>query len=335
MRKYSNADIQIFIPTYNRAPFLKESLNSVLAQSVSGFEIVVLDNSTNDETQKFINNHFCNNIKYAHTDHKVKGANFLKAQELMSRDYAIILHDDDIMHPRYIETVLNILNSIENLKIILPNPTNFSDMSFIKFKDKLENMGYLFTNKADFAGSFWTNLPGMWTGSVCRSLEYKKIDIVSLNEKYGKIGDVIMLINMIGDGKALILKDRQAVFYRHHSGQDLRNDTSRISLEQLMNYIKFYHKFYMKSGKKYLQKIYYLRSVCHIKGSYENILRNEDKRQFHTWRLFSDFLLKEGLVDKKSIFYSKRRENFLYRILTFPMKLFYKNDFFSKRLIKF
>lgn len=44
-------DVSVVIPTYNRPQLVKETVQSVLAQSVPAREIIVVDNGTNDETR--------------------------------------------------------------------------------------------------------------------------------------------------------------------------------------------------------------------------------------------------------------------------------------------
>ena len=46
--------VTILIPTYNRPQYLKFALESVLNQTYQNLEIVISDNSPNDETESML-----------------------------------------------------------------------------------------------------------------------------------------------------------------------------------------------------------------------------------------------------------------------------------------
>ena len=47
----------VVIPTYNQANFLNDCLNSVFNQTFKNFEVIVIDNHSNDDTSKVIRKH--------------------------------------------------------------------------------------------------------------------------------------------------------------------------------------------------------------------------------------------------------------------------------------
>jgi glycosyltransferase domain-containing protein len=53
--------ITILVPTYNRSPFLRRAIRSVLRQSFSDWELVVLDDGSTDDTERIIKEFMANN----------------------------------------------------------------------------------------------------------------------------------------------------------------------------------------------------------------------------------------------------------------------------------
>ena len=55
--------VSILIPTYNRPHYFKIALESALAQTYSNIEIIVGDDSTNNETEKLFEPVFKKNVQ--------------------------------------------------------------------------------------------------------------------------------------------------------------------------------------------------------------------------------------------------------------------------------
>ncbi len=55
--------VSILIPTYNRPHYFKIALESALAQTYSNIEIIIGDDSTNDETATLIREQYLPNYK--------------------------------------------------------------------------------------------------------------------------------------------------------------------------------------------------------------------------------------------------------------------------------
>jgi glycosyltransferase involved in cell wall biosynthesis len=96
----SNVKLSICIPTYNRAVFLKEALNSIISQATYQIEIVVSDNASTDNTKDIIEesrNSFAH-IQYFRWDENM-GAdrNYLKVIELAKGEYCWWLGSDDAL----------------------------------------------------------------------------------------------------------------------------------------------------------------------------------------------------------------------------------------------
>ncbi len=104
--------VTIAIPTYNRSELLKTSLQSVLAQDYSDFQVVVLDNASTDDTEAVVRSFADSRITYIRNETNIGiFRNWQRTVEVNSSPYLSILSDDDILLPNFIrESVLALDN---------------------------------------------------------------------------------------------------------------------------------------------------------------------------------------------------------------------------------
>ncbi|PHD74981.1 hypothetical protein COF64_13915 [Bacillus sp. AFS043905] len=114
--------VSVLIPTFNRAHYFRLALDSVLQQTYVNIEIVITDNSTNNETYNLIQPYLqlYPSIKYYRNPQNIGPVlNFIKAYELSSGDYVNILMDDDLFHPNKIERMMPYFTNDINKEITL------------------------------------------------------------------------------------------------------------------------------------------------------------------------------------------------------------------------
>ncbi len=106
-----NLMFSVIVPSYNRAAFLSKTLNSVLRQSYTNFELIVVDDGSTDNTEAIVNSIDDVRITYFKIKNSERGAarNFgiSKAQG----DYITFLDSDDIYYSNYLknarESIIN------------------------------------------------------------------------------------------------------------------------------------------------------------------------------------------------------------------------------------
>lgn len=113
--------ISIIIPTYNRRHLLNEAVNSVLNQTYNNFELIIVDNHSSDNTEKYcktlVNNN--NKIRY-HRNKKNLGMieNWNVGLSLAKGEYVNILMDDDILHHDFLVSTIKILKNNNNIGFV-------------------------------------------------------------------------------------------------------------------------------------------------------------------------------------------------------------------------
>ena len=102
----------VVIPTYNRARFLPTAIDSVLAQTYSGFKLLVADNASPDETPDVIASYDDPRLRSVRRDENLGiTANHNLALQEVDTEYCLILPDDDVLLPHALERAVAVLDA--------------------------------------------------------------------------------------------------------------------------------------------------------------------------------------------------------------------------------
>ncbi|MDD5064923.1 MAG: glycosyltransferase family 2 protein [Phycisphaerae bacterium] len=97
--------VSVLIPAYNRKVYLRETLESVLAQTYKNYEIVVIDDGSTDGTEEMLNESGYN-IRYYWVDHIGQYAARNKLIQLAQGEYITFVDSDDLLFPDTIERLI-------------------------------------------------------------------------------------------------------------------------------------------------------------------------------------------------------------------------------------
>jgi glycosyltransferase involved in cell wall biosynthesis len=90
--------VSVVIPTYNSATFLRAAIQSVLAQTYSDFEVIVVDDSSIDNTESVVHS-FGNRVCYVRQENKGAGATRNHGIKRSRGKYVAFLDADDLWLP--------------------------------------------------------------------------------------------------------------------------------------------------------------------------------------------------------------------------------------------
>lgn len=112
MLNKNNPVLTVAIPTYNRADFLKKTLETLRGQYNEAMEILVSDNKSTDDTPQLVSM-FQKSMPYLRYHRNASNlggdANFVKLYELARTRYIWFLGDDDPVEDRAVENILQSL----------------------------------------------------------------------------------------------------------------------------------------------------------------------------------------------------------------------------------
>ncbi len=108
--------ISIVIPTYNRASFLKEAIDSVLSQTYRNFELIVVDDNSTDDTPKLLSS-YGEKIKVIKKANKGPSAARNRGIKAAKGGWIAFLDSDDVWKPGKLEKQVQFIKDNPEIKI--------------------------------------------------------------------------------------------------------------------------------------------------------------------------------------------------------------------------
>jgi len=135
-----NKLISIVMPSYNSKNYIESTINSVRNQTYQEWELIIVDDCSNDGTQEFISNTILNDsrIKLIKLD-KNNGAPAAPRNIGVGKAkgfWIALLDSDDIWHPKKLELQIDLMNRYQ-VKFSSTSSINFHNESEIKFNSEL------------------------------------------------------------------------------------------------------------------------------------------------------------------------------------------------------
>ena len=239
--------LEIFIRTYNRCQLMRETLLSVLNQGAGNIKVTVFDNASTDDTgptvRALMEGH--ENLFYFRTDSNIVFEKRLDiVLPLVSAEYVIFFHDDDIMHPQYAECVLKALEAHPEAELVTSWMWPFRTEKEVTFED-YSNCSYrLYRRKLDFVSYVYSSWVLYWDKNMFfPGIVYRRENLVGLRSRFdemGKIADKPFVLDSIKQGNAIQLEG-YFLKWRMHGGQDSATAANGPFPDQIIAHNRYFY----------------------------------------------------------------------------------------------
>jgi len=117
--------VSVIMPTYNRAHMISKSIDSVLKQTFTDWELIVVSDGSTDNTPQVIRNY--RNPKIVFLKKEQGGPASARNYGLRHArgEYIAYCDDDDIIFPYYLETMVNCLDRHPEVGLVRGNSVSF------------------------------------------------------------------------------------------------------------------------------------------------------------------------------------------------------------------
>ena len=274
----SKPKVQIFLLCRDRIEFASETINSIINQDYTNYELIVSDNSEKNDVFEFISENYPN-IKVVRRNPPLFWIDhFNAALEESTSDLLVIFHDDDVMEKNYLSKLIEYLNKNPEVSAIAPNALVIKGTKYTKkvFASGLNKLIYhkkpdsIFHHYMNFNKRFHAPFPGYLYKKECIK------DLRFLLSEGGRNTDVAFLMKLSKIAPILWVPDT-LIKYRNHENA-YRHDYNFQGKQKLL-------RFALRNA--YLDKhdddivnfklILYLR---YLKGSINNLVFSRKKRVF-------------------------------------------------------
>lgn len=119
--------VTVVIPTYNYARFLGEAIQSVLNQSFTDFELIVVDDGSTDNTKEVVESFKDPRIRYIHQEHRGVTVAENAGHKASRSEYITGLGADDIYLPQNLELKVKVLDARPELALVCSDAYIFDD----------------------------------------------------------------------------------------------------------------------------------------------------------------------------------------------------------------
>lgn len=107
----------VIIPTFNRKPFLKKAIDSVLDQNYQNFELIVVDDGSNDNTDKLISSYKDKRLTCLRQNNTGVSSARNKGLKAAKGDFIAFLDSDDWWESNKLQRALDHISEFSDISI--------------------------------------------------------------------------------------------------------------------------------------------------------------------------------------------------------------------------
>lgn len=304
--------VSIILPTFNGASrgFLEESIGSVLNQTYKNYELIIVDDGSNDDTRIFCEKYLKRpGIKYIYQENKGLAGARNTGIKMSKGEYICFIDDDDIWLKNKLKKQISFIKKHKDIKIGMV----FTSIEFIEEDGRHRRNQSHIANGDIYKKLFYENIidapssvmikkevfneVGLFKEEMksCEDYEIwfriaKKYHIYSLNEVLVKYR--LHKKNMSKNGKKSEFYKYLALYYALENDKSINEDSvyhnyyKKITVDRLLrrNYIEFrkYLKITLAYGRVgfYLRVMYLISYFYTLSRLFIKILRYIKKKIF-------------------------------------------------------
>lgn len=216
--------VSVLIPAYNRPHYLIIALQSVLKQTYPNIEIIICDDSTNDDVQAAVAPYTAQypHVKYYKNEVNLDIGNWKRCLALASGEYINYLHDDDVFHAEKIERMMAYFMQDRDVNLVTSYRQPIDEKGdFLNEAWRISTETVVMDGKkmGDFVLSRCANMIGEPSCVLFKKSALTESFGIYKRRQYYYLNDLASWIPLLAKGKGVYIHEALS-YFRCHEGQN-------------------------------------------------------------------------------------------------------------------
>lgn len=256
-------DVSVIIPNYNYARYLRQRIESVLAQTYTDYEIILLDDASTDESTSVLRQ-YCSNPHVSHLEiNSVNSgrpfAQWRKGIGLARGKYIWIAESDDAAEPSFLEKAVSVLNRYPDASFCFLGShcidesgsrlTTDYDLWTSKQLGRSCNMGIFHGEDYIRHNLYWRNYIYNASGAVFRKQCFEQMkDMSCFSMRYS--GDWLFWTEMARQGMVVEIYEKLNDFRLHNASTTRKGEKTGTGILEDIDIVNKIEHFLPNIGKQ-------------------------------------------------------------------------------------
>lgn len=281
--------VSVIIASYNHAPYIEASIRSVMEQSYSNFELLVIDDGSRDDSVERITRLQAQyGFDFQVQQNRGLSSTLNSAIERSKGSLIVPFGSDDIMRPQRLAVQVDYMQGKPEVGICSAN-IDIIDASGVPFPDKEQKQRHLPFRRLDFDDLFLDRKPGPQAATLMFRRE--ALDAVGGFDPNIRLEDVYICLSILRAGYVIDVLPDVLADYRKHESNTYKH--LRFMTENMLKTYSIFsgHPAYEQVKLKYLVSMF-LKASSRDKALARELLKELPLSSYNSkvvrgvWRLF-------------------------------------------------
>jgi glycosyltransferase involved in cell wall biosynthesis len=244
--------VSVVIPTFNRKDYVQEAIESVLSQTFTDYEIIVVDDGSTDCTGEVLSVRFGPLIHYVWQENQGESVARNQGVKLSQGEYIALLDSDDLWEPQKLEKQVAALESSQSTILVFTSSWRI-DAASHKLGDAPTDQNIHQDQLTIEALCLYNIMGSAVSTAMIRRDAFNAVEGFDPSIRYGEDWDLWLRLRLHGSFRFL---NEPLACKREHAGSQWHNPRAEIIDQRLSDHLLMLEKFFSTSINRVPKDLY-------------------------------------------------------------------------------